>query len=186
MYRPSFLSLLTLTLCLNGIVSASDSTLVVNISITMAQVNEIEWSTGTAQSDKDGNRSWTLTNCALNTAYISDTDGTMKEASTTTITGTDVLDIKNRSTTPVSLAIQAVSTTWAIAANTGADAYKLEFSNNGQSSWTALAENSAATLKDPVAGSATQTFDLRLTTPLTVTSGTTPATCAVTITSTLK
>jgi hypothetical protein len=64
--------------------------------------------------------------------------------------------------------------------------YKLEPSINDAVGYLAALIDAAAavTLVNPVAGSATQTFDLQLTTPTTV-SGAAAGTCTVTITSTL-
>jgi hypothetical protein len=171
---------------------ASDNTLQVVITVSIATVNEIEWVFGSDQTAKDGDRTWALSNVNLNTAYLSAADGAMSEipaggAAAIAAGSRGVgLDIQNKSVTPISLAIVATTTTWTLAAAPAAvNEYKLEASINNAGAYLApLVEATPATLANPVAGSAIQTFDLRFTTPATV-STVTAGVCTVTITSTL-
>jgi hypothetical protein len=165
-------------LCSGG-AFASDNTLQVVISVTIATVNEIEWAAGT---NKDNNRNWTLSSVALNTPYVSATDGTMTESGGGAVAvRATALDVKNRNVTPISLTITATTAVWSLAAAVGTvDQFKLEASLNRGGVY--LAQPFSGTVVASVAGLATQTLDLQLTTPVTVTTSA-AGTCTVTITS---
>lgn len=146
----------------------------VTITVTIVSTIDLEWVNGTTPMT---NRKWGLTAVALDTAYTSETDGTMVESDNTAVVSrTTALDLKNNGSIPVNLTftVTVVSGAWTqrtIGAAAALDKFSLEYSKTGNGgAW--IDQLATPIVSAALAAAATQTFDLRLKTPLTVSSAT--------------
>ena len=143
----------------------------VNITVTITASNAVEWSNADAATSVVGQREWIVTGAAVNTAYISTTQGTVTgpAASAITTQATALYFVNRGNITITSSVTVANGTQWTFAGAAAADAFMLEaFTDGGTTPIATKVSGSALTLNATQAKDAPCNLALRITTPTSV------------------
>ena len=173
-FMKRILHLLTLALILLAPASAfAVTSLGVNITVTITSSNAVEWSIADGNANVTGQREWVVTGAAVNTAYLSTTQGTITGPSGGTpaiTTQATALNFTNRGNISITSSVTVANgTQWTFGSAAALDVFMLEAYTDGGSTPIATKVNgSALNLLTTQAKDAVCNFALRITTPSSV------------------
>jgi hypothetical protein len=145
----------------------------VNVTVTITASNAVEWTNADATPDVVGQRQWTITGAAVNTAYLSTTDGTITGPSSAAIaTQATALYFVNRGAITITSSVTVANgDQWNFGGAPGSDTFMLEaYTDGGTTPIVTKVSGSALNLSTTQAKDATVNFALRITTPTTLSS----------------
>ena len=154
---------------------AVSSTLNINISVTIAAVNDIQWTVASDPAGTPlttGTRTWTLTGAAVNTAYETKNTNVLGPAGPALAVQTTSLHFTNKGNISINATIASANgTQWNIGAAPSTDVFMLEASIDSGSTYIATKvalTGTPLTLVNPQAYNANCALALMITTPTAV------------------
>jgi len=148
-------------------------TLQINITVTITSSKAIEWTNADAAANVIGQRQWTLTGTAVNTAYTSTTQGTITGPSASAIAAqTTALNFTNRGNITITSSVTVANgNQWNFGAAQALDVFMLEVLVGGVANATKVS-GAALNLAITQAQNANCDLALRFTTPTSISSST--------------
>lgn len=166
--------LITLALIVLAPASAfAVTSLGVNITVTITSSNAVEWSIADGNANVTGQREWVVTGAAVNTAYLSTTQGTITGPSGGTpaiTTQATALNFTNRGNISITSSVTVANgTQWNFGSAAALDVFMLEaYTDGGTTPIATKVSGTALSLLTTQAKDAVCNFALRITTPSSV------------------
>jgi hypothetical protein len=165
-----------LTLALFALAPASAfavTSLGVNITVTITSSNAVEWSFADGNANVTGQREWVVTGAAVNTAYLSTTQGTITGPAGGTpaiATQATALNFTNKGNISITSSVTVANgTQWNFGGAAALDVFMLEaYTDGGTTPIATKVSGSALSLLTTQAKDAVCNFALRITTPTSV------------------